>query len=86
MKFGTKFNPTHMATLEKIKPPEIKVSLSANTGSVNPFPTRVAITLNTTAGKPRLTNPSKIPVVLGIILKGLVFRNFATPNPPLNTD
>ena len=42
--------------------------------------------LNTSAGKPRLTKPSRNPLVLGIILDGPVFRNLAIPNPPLKTD
>ena len=59
---------------------------SATTGSNNPFPTKVAITLNTTAGKPRLTKPSMNPLVLGTILQGPVFMNLAMPNPPLKIE
>ena len=83
MNCGSKFNAIHMATLEKIKPfgPP-----TATAGSNNPFPTNVAMMLNTTAGKPRLTKPSRNPLVLGIILDGPVFRNLAIPNPPLKTD
>ena len=55
---------------------------STTTGNINPFPRRVAIALKTTAGKPRLTNPSRNPLLLGIILQGPVFRNLAIPNPP----
>ena len=72
-----------MATLEKIKPPPPP---SATTGSINPFPTKVAMTLNITAGKPRLTMPSRNPPVMGNILQGPVFMNLAIPNPPLNID
>ena len=72
-----------MATLETIKPLRPQ---KATTGSNNPFPTKVAMMLNTTAGKPRLTKPSRNPLVLGIILDGPVFRNLAIPNPPLKID
>ena len=93
MNCGSKFNAIHMATLEKIKSPlPIRISvvrvndLLATIGSNNPFPTKVAITLNTTAGKPRLTKPSRNPLVLGIILQGPVFMNLAIPNPPLKIE
>ena len=72
-----------MATLEKIKPPPPP---SATTGSINPFPTKVAMTLNITAGKPRLTKPSRNPLVLGTILQGPVFINLAIPKPPLKIE
>ena len=58
----------------------------ATVGSNNPFPTKVAITLNMTAGKPRLTKPSRNPLVLGTILQGPVFMNLAIPNPPLKIE
>ena len=83
MNCGSKFNAIHMATLEKIKP---LPKPSATVGSNNPFPTKVAITLNTTAGKPRLTKPSRNPLVLGTILQGPVFMNLAIPNPPLKIE
>ena len=83
MNCGSKFNAIHMATLEKIKPSRISC---ATTGSNNPFPTKVAITLNTTAGKPRLTKPSRNPLVLGTILQGPVFINLAIPKPPLKIE
>ena len=73
-----------MATFEKNKP--LRPYSDATVGSNNPFPTKVAITLNTTDGKPRLTKPSRNPLVLGTILQGPVFMNLAIPNPPLNTD
>ena len=74
-----------MATLETTNPP-VSVRLSATTGSNNPFPTKVAMILNITDGKPRLTKPSRNPLVWGTILQGPVFMNLAIPNPPLNTD
>ena len=83
MNCGSKFNAIHMATLEKTKPLGPPY---ATVGSNNPFPTKVAITLNTTAGKPRLTKPSRNPLVLGIILQGPVFMNLAIPNPPLKIE
>ena len=39
-----------------------------------------------TAGKPRLTKPSRNPLVLGTILHGPVFINLAIPNPPLKVE
>ena len=83
MNCGNKFNAIHMATLEKTKPLGPPY---ATTGSINPFPTNVAMTLSTTAGKPRLTKPSMNPLVLGTILHGPVFINLAIPNPPLKID
>ena len=83
MNCGSKFNAIHMAALEKIKPAPPS---SATTVSDNPFPTKVAMMLNTTAGKPRLTKPSINPLVLGIILQGPVFMNLAIPNPPLKIE
>ena len=71
-----------MRTSEKIKPP----GPDATTGSNIPFPTKVVITLNTTAEKPRLTKPSRNPLVLGTILQGPVFMNLAIPNPPLKIE
>ena len=68
-----------MRTLRKLKPPDT----AATTGSKNPFPRRVARMLNTTAGSPRLTKPSKKPLLLGMILQGPDLRNLAMPNPPL---
>ena len=56
---------------------------SATTGSKNPFPRIVARMLNTTAGSPRLTKPSKKRPLLGMILQGPDLRNLAIPNPPL---
>ena len=44
------------------------------------------MTLSTTDGKPKLTKPSRNPLVLDNILQGPVFRNLAIPNPPLNTE
>ena len=73
-----------MATLEKIKPPPQPPS--ATTGSSNPFPTKVAMTLKTTAGKPRLRKPSRNPLVLGTILHGPVFINLAMPKLPLKIE
>ena len=81
MNCGSKFNAIHMATLEKIKP-----TVTVTTASKHPFPTKVAITLNTTVGKPRLTKPSRNPLVLGIILQGPVFMNLAIPNPPVKIE
>ena len=72
-----------MATLEKIKRAPRPY---ATTGSNNPFPTNVAMTLNTTAGKPRLTKPSRNPLVQGTILQGPVFMNLAIPTPPLKIE
>ena len=83
MNCGSKFNAIHMATLEKIKPPPPP---SATTGSINPFPTKVAMTLKITARKPRLAKPSRNPPVMGTILQGPFFMNLAIPNPPLNID
>ena len=83
MNCGSKFNAIHMATLEKTKPPPRP---DATTGSNNPFPTKVAMTLNTTVGKPRLTKPSRNPLVLGTILHGPVFINLAMPKPPLKIE
>ena len=84
MNCGSKFNAIHMAALEKIKPSPLPY---ATAGSNNPFPTKVAMTLNTTAGKPRLTKPSRNPLVLGTILQGPVLAmNLAIPNPPLKIE
>ena len=82
MNCGSKFNAIHMATLEKFKPP----GPDATTGSNNPFPTKVVMILNITAGKPRLTKPSRNPLVWGTILQGPVFMNLAIPNPPLKIE
>ena len=82
MNCGSKLNPIHMMTLAKIIPS----APSTTTGSINPFPRMVAIALSTTAGKPRLTNPSRNPLLLGTILHGPVFRNLAIPNPPERAD
>ena len=60
--------------------------LPATTGSKNPFPSKVEIMLNTTAGNPRLANPSRNPLLLDTILHGPVFRNLAIPIPPLAID
>ena len=68
-----------MRTLRKFKPP----GPAAAAGSKNPFPRRVARMLNTTAGSPRLTKPSKKWLLLGMILQGPDLRNLAMPNPPL---
>mgnify|MGYP007048911862 CR=1 FL=1 len=83
MNCGSKFNAIHMATLEKIKPSPLRY---ATADSRNPFPTNVAMTLKTTTGKPRLTKPSRNPLVLGTILQGPVFMNLAIPNPPLKIE
>ena len=72
-----------MAALEKSNIPS---SSCATTANINPFPTKVAITLNITPVKARLTNPSRNPLSPGIILQGPDFRNLAIPNPPLETD
>ena len=58
----------------------------ATTGSKNPFPSKVAIMLNTTAGNPRLANPSRNPLLLDTILHGPAFMNLAIPIPPLAID
>ena len=84
MNCGSKFNAIHIATLETLKLQSC--TSCATTGSNNPFPTKVAITLNTTAGKPMLTKPSRNPLVLGTILQGPVFMNLAMPNPPLKIE
>ena len=84
MNCGSKFNAIHIATLETLKLQSC--TSCATTGSNNPFPTKVAITLNTTGGKPRLTKPSRNPLVLGTILQGPVFMNLAMPNPPLKIE
>ena len=97
MNCGSKFNAIHMAALEKIKPLPWLVFFQAyasgaplpyaSAGSNNPFPTKVAMTLNTTAGKPRLTKPSRNPLVLGTILQGPVLAmNLAIPNPQLKIE
>ena len=77
-----------MATLEKTNPPAppLPPKLSATTGSNNPFPTKVAMILNITAGKPRLTKPSRNPLVWGTILQGPVFMNLAIPKPLLKIE
>ena len=59
---------------------------SATTGSKNPFPSKVEIMLNTTAGNPRLANPSRNPLLLDTILHGPAFKNLAIPIPPLAID
>ena len=74
-----------MATLETTNPP-VSVRLSATTGSNNPFPTKVAMILNITDGKPRLTKPSRNPLVWGTILQGPVFMNLAIPKPLLKIE
>ena len=86
MNCGSKFNAIHMATLEKIKPPPSgspSSPPSATTGSSNPFPTEVAMTLMTTAGKPRLRKPPRNPLVLGTIWHCPVIINLAMPMPLL---
>ena len=69
-----------MTTLRNLKPWR---KSSATMANINPFPSRVARTLNTTAGNPRLIKPPKKPLVSGIILQGPVCRNLDMPNPPL---
>ena len=56
----------------------------ATTGSKNPFPSKVEIMLNTTAGNPRLANPLRNPPFT--ILHGPAFMNLAIPIPPLAID
>ena len=69
-----------MKTMRNLRP----IPSSATTGSKNPFPSKVEIMLNTTAGNPRLANPSRNPPLM--ILHGPAFINLAIPIPPLAID
>ena len=77
-----------MATLEKTNPPALLLTLKlpATTGSNNPFPTKVAMILSITAGKPRLTKPSRNPLLWGTILQCTVFMNLAIPKPQVKIE
>ena len=59
---------------------------NATMDNMNAFPRMVAMVLNATVGSPRLTKPSRKPLVPGMILQGPVFKNLAMPNPPLKTE
>ena len=60
--------------------------MNATAGNIAAFPKRVVNILKNRGGNPKLKNPSKNPLVLGIILQGPFIKNFATPITLLRTD
>ena len=81
---GSKLNPIHMKTFEVLKFPTPAVHATA--GNITAFPKRVVKILKNRGGNPKLKNPSKNPLVFGIILQGPFIKNFAIPITLLRTD
>ena len=77
-------NPIHMKTFEVLKFPTPAVHATA--GNITAFPKRVVKILKNRGGNPKLKNPSKNPLVFGIILQGPFIKNFAIPITLLRAD
>ena len=60
--------------------------MNATAGNITAFPKRVVNILKNRGGNPKLNNPSKNPLVLGIILQGPFIKNFAIPITLLKND
>ena len=75
-----------MKTLEVIRFPSPGLKVNATAGNITTFPKRVVNILKNRGGNPKLKNPSKNPLVLGIILQGPFIKNFAIPITLLRTD
>ena len=58
----------------------------ATAGNITAFPKRVVKILKNRGGNPKLKNPSKNPLVFGIILQGPFIKNFAIPITLLRAD
>ena len=79
-------NPIHMKTLEVFRFPVPKFKENATAGNITAFPKRVVNILKNRGENPKLKNPSKNPLVLGIILQGPFIKNFAIPITLLRAD
>ena len=79
-------NPIHMKTFEVLRCPAPAIGVHATAGNITAFPKRVVKILKNRGGNPKLKNPSKNPLVLGIILQGPFIKNFAIPITLLRTD
>ena len=75
-----------MKTFEVLKYPTPASPVDATAGNITAFPKRVVKILKNRGGNPKLKNPSKNPLVFGIILQGPFIKNFAIPITLLRTD
>ena len=79
-------NPIHMKTFEVFRFPTPALYFHATAGNNTAFPKRVAKMLKNRGGNPKLKNPSKNPLVFGIILQGPFIKNFVIPITLLRSD
>ena len=78
-----------MKTFEVLKfptPGPFRDQVVATAGNITAFPKRVVKILKNRGGNPKLKNPSKNPLVFGIILQGPFIKNFAIPITLLRAD
>ena len=75
-----------MKTFEVFRFPASAFNVCATAGNNTAFPKRVVNILKNRGGNPKLKNPSKNPLVLGIILQGPFIKNFAIPITLLRID
>ena len=79
-------NPIHMKTFEVLRCPPLAFVVHATECNITAFPKRVVKILKNRGGNPKLKNPSKNPLVFGIILQGPFIKNFVIPMTLLRAD